>query len=144
MFSMMQRLACLALLLLLVAPLVSRSLSNAAGFLDGPLCHSQPWQAGVRAAAGGDAHAAQWSAGAQVGTAKRWLSAEHDLHQADGGHVPTCEYCLLAARLLPYLLMACVLFAPSRGVLAPERLAAAPRLAARRLAHAPRGPPLFA
>ncbi|MEA9577907.1 DUF2946 family protein [Xanthomonas nasturtii] len=142
-FSMMQRLACLALLLLLVAPLVSRTLENASGVLDGPLCHSQPWPAGEAADAVG-VHAAQLSADAQAGTAKRWPSAQHDLHHTDGGHAFACDYCLLAARLLPWLLLACVLFALRRGRRAVERLAAAAPPAARWLAHAPRGPPLFA
>ncbi|WP_316688830.1 MULTISPECIES: DUF2946 family protein [Xanthomonas] len=142
---MMQRLACLALLLLLVAPLVSRTLENASGVLDGPLCHSQPWPAGkVADAVGGNVHAAQLSADAQAGTAKRWPSAAHDLHHTDGGHAFACDYCLLAARLLPWLLIACVLFAFSRGRRAVERLAAAAPSAARWWAHAPRGPPLFA
>ncbi|UXA54687.1 DUF2946 family protein [Xanthomonas prunicola] len=141
-FSMMQRLACLALLLLLVAPLVSRTLENAASVLDGPLCHSQPWQAGEALdAVGGKAHAAQRSADVLTATAERWLGDKQDLRHADGGHAVACDYCLLAARLLPWLLLACLLWALSRCRLAVARLAIASPIAARWWAHAPRGPP---
>ena len=43
---LMQHLACLAVLLLVCAPLVSRTLNGAQRFLDAPLCQSQPDQAG--------------------------------------------------------------------------------------------------
>ncbi|MCS3747637.1 hypothetical protein FHY18_003248 [Xanthomonas arboricola] len=145
MFSMMQRLACLALLLLLIAPLVSRTLENAASVLDGPLCHSQTLQAGEALdAVGGKAHAAQRSADVQAATAERWLGDRQDLRHADGGHGFACDYCLLAARLLPWLLMVCLLWALSRSRLAVERLAVASPIAARWWAHAPRGPPRLA
>ncbi|KHL58393.1 hypothetical protein OZ13_04685 [Xanthomonas cannabis pv. cannabis] len=140
----MQRLACLALLLLLIAPLVSRTLENASGFLDAPLCHSQPWNAGeARDAVVGKPHAAQRSADAQAATVNRWLSDMQELHHADGGHAVACDYCLLAARLLPWLLTACLLWALSRDRLAVAHLAATSPTAARWWAHAPRGPPQF-
>ncbi|PPU75032.1 hypothetical protein XmelCFBP4644_03860 [Xanthomonas melonis] len=142
MFSMMQRLACLAVLLLLAAPLVSRTLGNDAGVLDGPLCHSQPWQAGEALdAVGGKVRDAQRSADALTATAERWLGDRQDQRHADGGHAFVCDYCLLAARLLPWLLMACLLWTQSRGRLAVSRLTTASPLAARWWAHAPRGPP---
>ncbi|MEA9941252.1 DUF2946 family protein [Xanthomonas campestris pv. raphani] len=144
-FSLMQRLACLAVLLLLCAPLVSRTLADTSRFLDAPLCHSQPWQlSDASEADGSSVHAMRRLADAQAGAAHQELSAEHRLHNAGGGNAGACEYCLLATRLLPLLLMACLLFAPVRDRLAVARRAVAGPVAARWWAHAPRGPPLVA
>lgn len=144
-FSLMQRLACLAALLLLCAPLVSRTLADTSRFLDAPVCHSEPWQVGdAPETDGSNIYAMQRLAGAQAGAAHQELSTEHRLHNAGGGNAVACEYCLLATRVLPLLLMACLLFAPVRDRLAAARRAAAGPVAARWWAHAPRGPPLVA
>ncbi|WP_267475677.1 DUF2946 family protein [Xanthomonas axonopodis pv. poinsettiicola] len=141
----MQRLACLSALLLLCAPLVSRALDDASRFLDVPLCQSGPWHIGdAPKAVNIDAHAMQLLAGTQAGADHQVSSARHDQHNADGGHAADCDYCLLAARLLSLVLLACLLFAPIRNRLAVARIASIVLLAARWCAHAPRGPPLVA
>ncbi|MGX2089677.1 DUF2946 family protein [Xanthomonas axonopodis] len=120
-------------------------LADTSRFLDAPLCHSQPWQLGDEPKTDGSSvHAMQRLADAQAGAAHQELSAEHRLHTAGGGNAGACEYCLLTTRLLPLLLMACLLFAPVRDRPAVARRAAAGPAAARWWAHAPRGPPLVA
>ncbi|MDV0440314.1 DUF2946 family protein [Xanthomonas sacchari] len=120
-------LAALALGLLLLAPPISQwrqARAEATALQDQALCTS----GGLRLAA---------LAGA--------VSAAHGGHHDDAGlaHAPACDYCLLAARLLPWVALLLALL--------PWCCPSAPRAALRsrvvtaiaRRAHPPRGPPLF-
>ncbi|MCC4589838.1 DUF2946 family protein [Xanthomonas campestris pv. cannae] len=120
-------LAALALGLLLLAPPISQwrqARTEAAAQQDQALCTS----GGLRLAA---------LAGA--------VSAAHGGHHDDAGlaHASACDYCLLAARLLPWVALLLALL--------PWCCPPAPRAALRRRvvtaiarrAHPPRGPPLF-
>ncbi|WP_295928118.1 DUF2946 family protein [uncultured Xanthomonas sp.] len=120
-------LAALALGLLLLAPPISQwrqARAEAATLQDQALCTSD----GLRLAA---------LAGA--------VSAAHGGHHDDAGlaHAPACDYCLLAARLLPWVVLLLALLpwrCPPVPVAARHSLVVT---AAARRAHPPRGPPLF-
>ncbi|MET7141108.1 DUF2946 family protein [Xanthomonas sp. PPL139] len=120
-------LAALALGLLLLAPPISQwrqAQAQAAALQDQALCTS----GGLRLAA---------LAGA--------VSAAHGGHHDDAGlaHAPACDYCLLAARLLPWVALLLALLPwccpPVPGAALRSRVVTA---TARR-AHPVRGPPLF-
>ncbi|MBB5942312.1 DUF2946 family protein [Xanthomonas sp. 3307] len=120
-------LAALALGLLLLAPPISQwrqAQAEAAALQDQALCTS----GGLRLAA---------LAGA--------MSAAHGGHHDDAGlaHAPACDYCLLAARLLPWVALLLALLpwrCPPAPVAALRRRVVT---ATARRAHPVRGPPLF-
>ncbi|MDC8748606.1 DUF2946 family protein [Xanthomonas campestris] len=143
----MQHLACLAVVLLVCAPLVSRTLDGAQHFLDVPLCQSQPDHAGnaMRSAlllakiAGAESLVSINSAALDA-----WPgSMHHQDHGAAHGAL-ACDYCVLSARLLPWLLVVLLVFTLLRAVVPGEGTVAPGSIKARRRAHTPRGPPLQA
>ncbi|MEA9793514.1 MULTISPECIES: DUF2946 family protein [Xanthomonas] len=144
---LMQHLACLAVVLLVCAPLVSRTLNGAQRFLDAPLCQSQPDQAGnatrsvllLAKIAGGESPASINSAAPDA-----WPgSMHHEDHGAAHGAL-ACDYCVLSARLLPWLLVVLLVFPLLRAVVPGEGTVAPESFKARWRAHTPRGPPLQA
>ncbi|MCC8500301.1 DUF2946 family protein [Xanthomonas hortorum] len=143
--KLMQHLASLAVLLLVLAPLVSRTSGNAHSFLESPLCQSRTTQAD---AAPGlvvrfiNDH--RFRISADAGAVNALPGIKHDMQGAATQHASVCDYCGLAARLLPWLLIALVVFALIRARRASERCVAVRVCAARWWAHSPRGPPLFA
>ncbi|MEA9534127.1 DUF2946 family protein [Xanthomonas campestris pv. campestris] len=140
--KLMRHLAWLAVVLLVLAPVVSRALSHASGFLEVALCRSGTLQPALSdpMTAPGLAKTAQ----VEVGALAAWPDIHHDLQQA-GSHVGfACDYCVLAARLLTWLLVALVTFALVQASLPGERVIASGLSTARWRAHAPRGPPLLA
>ncbi|MFC7521028.1 DUF2946 family protein [Xanthomonas populi] len=127
----MQHLAFLAVLLLVLAPLVSRTLGNTHSFLGVPLCQSRTTQAE-----------------AAPGLVVRFINEhnsiiKHDMEGAGAQHASVCDYCVLAARLLPWLLIAVVVFALIRAKIFGERCVAVRVCAGRCWAHSPRGHPLL-
>lgn len=144
---LMQHLACLAVVLLVCAPLVSRTLNGAQRFLDAPLCQSQPDQAGnatrsvlLRAKIAGDESPASINSAAL----DAWPgSMHHEDHGAAHGAL-ACDYCVLSARLLPWLLVVLLVFPLLRAAVPGEGTVAPGSLKARWRAHTPRGPPLQA
>ncbi|MCC4621475.1 DUF2946 family protein [Xanthomonas cassavae CFBP 4642] len=130
--------ACLAVLLLLVAPLISRW--NQAPSQE-PMCISGP--------AGSLAAALLRQQGASVPHA-----SHHDGHVAAIGQHPgdhdaarhgdACDYCVLAARLLPWLVLAVLCLLQLRPTTVSTRGGAPRRAALRWAAHGARGPPLSA
>lgn len=120
-------LAALALGLLLLAPPISQwrqAQAEATALQNQALCTS----GGLRLAA---------LAGA--------MSAAHGGHHDDAGlaHAPACDYCLLAARLLPWVALLLALL-PWRCPPAPVAvLRRRVVTATARRAHPVRGPPLF-
>ncbi|HYG07982.1 MAG TPA: DUF2946 family protein [Stenotrophomonas sp.] len=128
------RLAWLAVLLLLCAPLLSRALQapTTGGFAE--MCTAQ----GLKRVAL-DAMAPMSSS-----TDAQALAA----HAGGDGHAshdgPACDYCVLAVRLLPLLLFLLALLPSSRTV-RPPLVRRAPTLESLAWpAHAARGPPLYA
>lgn len=129
-------LACLAVALMLVAPLISRW--SQARALE-PMCMSGP-----ALATGTAVHAGHVPAQAQ--------SAAHPDHSMPGAkqragdhdaalHGEACDYCMLAARLLPWLVL-CLL--QRRPVPMPLPATVRVRSALRWSALGARGPPLYA
>lgn len=144
---LLHRLALLATLLMVFAPLLSRALQPAP-VLEVPDCTSE----GLRPqAASAVHHAAVASHDGSRGDAG--ISARVDVatHAHDSGgiashadHGVLCDYCVLAARLLPWLAVALLLL-PLLRAAAPHVLSPLLAPAARHWpAHAPRGPPLHA
>ncbi|MET0551018.1 MAG: DUF2946 family protein [Xanthomonas sp.] len=125
--SLWTALAALALGLLLLAPPISQwrqAQAEAAALQDQALCTS----GGLRLAA---------LAGA--------MASAHGGHHDDAGlaHAPACDYCLLAARLLPWVALLLALL-PWRCLPAPlAALRSRAITATARRAHPARGPPLF-
>jgi hypothetical protein len=121
-------LAALAIVLMLVAPLLSR------------------WQQMQPRAMAADAGALCTSRGLQWPLSPVATAAPHaGAHDADGAmlHEHACDYCLLAARLLPWLAVLLVLLPWLRHHARPA-LPRTPAVAAGVWrAHAARGPPLF-
>lgn len=134
------RLAFVATLLMVCAPLVSRWLQSAGtGYAE--VCTAEGLKRVALASpvpAPMDAHA--------HGQARHGASA--DGSAAAAGHAShgeaACDYCLLALRLLPALLCLLVVFVLPRNPAAPAAFAA--RFATRSPwpAHPVRGPPLYA
>ncbi|MDQ1092874.1 hypothetical protein QE400_002287 [Xanthomonas sacchari] len=118
--------ALLAALLLVGAPVASRLLE--AETLPVPLCTS----AGLQAAADGLAqHGAVQAGHADAAGAQRDHGPAH----------AACDYCLLAARLLPWLAIVLLLAAALPAPAATTPLRHRVHAAVRRRAHAARGPP---
>lgn len=132
-------LACLAVLLMLVAPLISRwSQAQAVE----PMCTSGP-----APDAGGSLHAGH------PGLMTQTAAHQHDVavlplkpHTGDhaGAHGEACDYCVLAARLLPWLalLVLCLLQGRPAPALLHRQVRAASMV--RWAALGARGPPLHA
>ncbi|MCC4605247.1 DUF2946 family protein [Xanthomonas campestris] len=134
----MHLLACLAVLLLLVAPLISRW--NQAPSQE-PMCISGP--AGSLAAAllrqqGLLAPHASHHAGHASET------GQHPGDHAAARHGEACDYCVLAARLLPWLVLAVLCLLQLRPTTLSTRVGGPRRAALRWAAHGARGPPLSA
>jgi len=127
----MQRLALLATLLMACAPVVSRWMQSAPSWPAQAMCTTE----GLRLADGVLlAHAGHAGIAAQA----------PDAAPAHADHGLACDYCVLAARVLPMLAFALPV-PPVLPVLAPvETTAFPPPTASPWPAHAPRGPPLRA
>lgn len=133
---LMHRLALVATLLMVLAPLVSRCLPAAVPPAQA-MCTRADLREGIAASAGAHANHAMDSAEGMRGDGPR-ADARTEL----GLHGFACDYCGFAARLLPWL-AAALLVLPRISTRAPgcplARFAPAPRVWP---AHAPRGPPL--
>lgn len=133
----MIRLALLATLLMLLAPLVSRALQDQdvaehAGHAMGREDASGPHLAHPAH----HAHAGHAVPAAAPDSAPKMPADPHALHGE------ACEYCVLSARLLPWLVVALVLVPALRWRAIPAATSSPVPLAARRWpAHAVRGPP---
>nr|WP_269450948.1 DUF2946 family protein [Stenotrophomonas sp. MMGLT7] len=161
----MQRLAVLAVLLMLCAPLLSRWV-QAHGPLPGPRGPAAPAHTTSGAAhAGMPGHAhADMAMAADTGAAAAMAMTMH-AHAADGSadaataaahgshgqvgdshaaHGEACDYCLLAGRLLLVLAVAWLLLPPLHPPLPLVRRLLPVFVPVLRRAHAPRGPPLAA
>ena len=126
----MHRLALLAALLMIAAPLISRWLQTTPDTTQ-PMCITQQDHS-IVAADGHAGHAAMMAA-----HAGHVPAPEHALHEY------ACDYCMLAARLLPWLAVALLLWTLPRGPRV-STLAAYPAVAAVLWpAHAARGPPIY-
>ncbi|WP_230596837.1 DUF2946 domain-containing protein [Xanthomonas albilineans] len=125
--SLWAALAVLAIGLLLLAPLISRCQQAPSGevALHGQaLCTSS----GLRLPG-------------LAGSALPVQAGHHD--DAGLAHAPLCDYCLLAARLLPWMVLLLVLL-PWRGTSAPDAsVCSVFATADLGRAHPARGPPLF-
>ncbi|MFT3762647.1 MAG: DUF2946 family protein [Pseudoxanthomonas sp.] len=130
----MLRLASLAVLLMVCAPLASRWRQSQPSVDGQPMCTA----AGLQSLDG----PAQSHAGHTVPSASAGESRGGPPTHAD--HGVDCDYCLLAARVLPVLAVALALppALPAPAFANPDLLP--PADAPRWLAHAPRGPPLTA
>ncbi|MCC8537510.1 DUF2946 family protein [Xanthomonas axonopodis pv. poinsettiicola] len=134
----MHLLACLALLLLLVAPPISRWNQ---GLAQEPMCTSG--QAGSLAAM----LLPQRAISAQHASHHAELAAAISRHPGDhdaAHHGEACDYCVLAARLLPWLVLAVLCLLQLRPTTTSTRADAPRRAALRWAAHGARGPPLYA
>ncbi len=136
-------LALLAVSLLLAAPLLSRWQQAAPALLAAqPMCTERG--PAVRALPGLAAVAPPGHAGPHAGEGRLAGGADSARHSPADHAGAACDYCLLAARLLPGLALLFVLLAapcPARPPVGPVRAA---RAAPRWPAHAARGPPLAA
>lgn len=162
----MQRLAVLAVLLMLCAPLLSRWV-QAHGPLPptllGAAAPAHTTSAAVHAGMPGHAHA-DMAMAADTGSAAAMAMTMHG-HAADAptdaataaahgshgqagdshaAHGEACDYCLLAGRLLLVLAVAWLLLPPLRPPLPLLRRLLAVFVPVLQRAHAPRGPPLAA
>lgn len=134
--TVMARLAWLAIVLMLCAPLLSRALQTPMGTRFAELCTAQ----GLK----------QVALDAPMAMSKAMDHGDHaqaagggDPHALHGGEA-ACDYCLLAIRLLPVLaILLCWLRLPRSA--GPHAMAMAwPRARAAWPAHPARGPPLAA
>jgi len=128
--TLMARLACLAVVLMLAAPLLSRALQSASMPVLSEVCTT----AGLTL----------------MDTAMLAMPADHAMSKvSDGEHVlhadgAACDYCLLAVRLLPLLALLLAWLPLARGVLSTA-VASIHRINLRAWpAHPARGPPLAA
>ncbi len=167
----MQRLAVLAVLLTLCAPLPSRWVQahgplsvpagpatavgrTASAAVDAAMpghdhAHrTMPGNAGAVPAAAGAMH--RHAGGAALPAAADDIdmpAAHHSQGQGGNGHAAhgeACDYCVLAARLLPALAVAWLLLPPLHPPLPLVRRLLPVFAPVLRRAHAPRGPPLAA
>lgn len=120
-------LAALALGLLLLAPPISQwrqAQAEPAALQDQALCSSGGLRLVALAGAGPVAHGG---------------------HRDDAGlaHAPACDYCLLAARLLPWVALSLALLSWRCPPAPLAALRSCVVMATARRAHPPRGPPLF-
>lgn len=133
----MARLACLAIVLMLCAPLLSRMLQSPAGVRFAELCTSQGLQR-VKLDPAASTSMPHGHAAALPGMAA-------DGHAGLAGHDgAACDYCLLAIRLLPLLAIVLGLLPRLRIVQARTDVAAGHPPAHGWPAHPARGPPLAA
>ena len=139
----MQRLAALAVLLMLVAPLVSRWVQTQREMALGAMCTAQGMEMSAVLPMMGMVHDMSGMAHDMRGG---YVHGEKGGGHADGGmatHEEACEYCALAARLLP-LLLVLVLLAPLLYRQASPLWRAFVFVAGVHWpAHPARGPPLF-
>lgn len=143
--AVMHRFALVAALLMVCAPLVSRWL-QASPADHQPLCT----RGGLREAMSvlpeaGDPHAGHaMHATAALAGDMHGNAPAADAMAGHAGHGLACDYCVFAARLLPWLAVA-LLVLPLLRVAAPEfRIVPIAPATLRWPAHAPRGPPLRA
>lgn len=132
-------LACLAVLLMLVAPLISRW--SQAQSLE-PMCMSGP-----ALDTGGSLHADHQALPAQTAAhhhAAAASPAKPDTGQHAGAHGEACDYCVLAARLLPWLALLVLCLLQARPAPAPVHRQARATSTVRWAALGARGPPLYA
>lgn len=131
------RLALVAMLLMVVAPLLSRALQPVAGYAE--MC-TTGGLARVALRLPGAAPAMALHPGHGAMTID--TDADAGAHASHGG--AACDYCLLCVRLLPVLLclLALLPVLPLRTPDLPCRPLRADAIARR--AHPPRGPPLYA
>lgn len=156
--QVMHRLALIGVLLMVVAPLVSRWVQSSGGI--GPLTQlvalcgghgpqpARPDHAMHHDMAAmehaGMKHAGMAPAGHAMPMA---MDMSMPMDHGDGGMPPdhdgaACDYCLLAARLLPFVLVLLLLPMLRATAFTPGWIWAMPRIAAAWPAHAARGPPL--
>ncbi|CAG2093981.1 DUF2946 family protein [Xanthomonas euroxanthea] len=132
-------LACLAVLLMLVAPLISRW--SQAPSVE-PMCMSGPVLD-----AGGSLHADHHALPAQAAAHQHPTAASPDKPHT-GEHATThgeaCDYCVLAARLLPWLALLVLSLLHRLPAPAPAHRQARPATMVRWAALGARGPPLHA
>lgn len=132
-------LACLAVALMLLAPLISRW--SQARMLE-PMCMSGPalsTSAAVHAShAPAQAHSAVPRDHGMPGAPQR--AGDHDAAL----HGEACDYCMLAARLLPWLALLVLCLLQRRPVPMPLPAAVRAWSALRWTALGARGPPLYA
>ncbi|PPU76523.1 MULTISPECIES: DUF2946 family protein [Xanthomonas] len=128
----------LALLLLLAAPPISRWSQVPS---QEPMCSSGPAGSIVAASFPGQAMPSPYA----------WHHTGHaaGIGQQPGDHAAArhgeaCDYCTLAARLLPWLLLAVLCLLQLRPAPVATRVCTSCRTALRRAAHGARGPPLSA
>ncbi|MCC4616041.1 DUF2946 family protein [Xanthomonas campestris pv. asclepiadis] len=132
-------LACLAVMLMLVAPLISRW--SQAPSVE-PMCMSGP-----ALDAGGSLHAGHQAMPAQTAAHQHDAAASpakpHTGEHA-GAHGEACDYCVLAARLLPWLALLVLYLLQLRQAPAPVHWQARAASMVRWAALGARGPPLHA
>lgn len=127
----MHRLALLATLLMACAPVVSRWVQATPAWPGQAMCTTD----GLRAA--GDVLPGQADP-AGVGAQDPGGPPSH------GDHGPACDYCVLAARLLPTPAIALPLAPPLSAAALANTVSSPPPDASHWPAHAPRGPPIHA
>ncbi|AUI91493.1 DUF2946 family protein [Xanthomonas oryzae] len=130
-------LACLAVVLMLVAPLISRWSQTQS---TEPMCMSAP-----ALSAASSLHADHRyeppviAAQANPGAA---LAAQHPGSHDAAIHGEACDYCVLAARVLPLLIVALLCLLQLRPTPVPAHIQASARSVFRWAALGARGPPL--
>ncbi|WP_434987768.1 DUF2946 family protein [Xanthomonas melonis] len=138
---LLQRLACLAVLLMLVAPLISRWIQMPA---QEPMCTSGV-SASIDTASlapgqfASHQHASHQHASHHAGHAA--ATTPHAGDHAAASHGEACDYCVLAARLLPWLIVAVLCLLQLRPSPISAASAAPHRAALRWAALGARGPP---
>lgn len=137
----MHRLALLAVLLMLVAPLLSRAL-QALPPLDQPMCSTGSQSPAEQPDASSAEHALH--AGMAGHAAGPSMSGDDSRIGAHATHEYACDYCVLAARLLPWLVAVLLLWPLLHAAVPRPCLTWAVLLPSRWPAHSARGPPLVA
>jgi hypothetical protein len=143
--TFMHRLALVATLLMVCAPLVSRWLQALPGDAQ-PLCTSEGLREVMsvlpQASAAHVGHAMHAVAATAGDTYEGQRPVDEMADHTDHGFA--CDYCVLAARLLPWLAVALLLLPLLRAIAPQFRVLLLVPAAPHWPAHAPRGPPLLA
>ncbi|WAW88030.1 DUF2946 family protein [Xanthomonas citri pv. malvacearum] len=132
-------LACLAVALMLVAPLISRW--SQAQPIE-PMCMGVPALSAARALQAG--HRTQPTGMAADAHSGAVANMQHAGTHDAATHGQACDYCVLAARLLPLLIVALLCLLQPRSAPAPVLTQAGARSVFRWAALGARGPPLAA
>ncbi|PPV05526.1 hypothetical protein XBLMG947_3334 [Xanthomonas bromi] len=134
-------LACLAVVLMLVAPLISRW-SQAQP--TEPMCMSAPALSAESSLHAGHRTPSPAAAAHPHHSALALSGSRHTGTHDAAMHGEACDYCVLAARLLPLLIVAVLCLLQLRPTLARARTQAGARSVLRWSALGARGPPLHA